>query len=108
MTQKRAQMDPEAVGAEFGDILDRMPGRRSQVDSRASQRQGRPIQPVARTERMAPAETKAIKVSLYLAPEDINALDAIIMQRRLEEGVSPRRTHLIREAIHQWLASQPA
>lgn len=99
MTQRRAQIDPEATGAAFGDILDRMPGRAPQAAPPVSQPRQRP---------RPQQESKPIKVSLYLSPEDINALDAIIMQRRLEEGVSPRRTHLIREAIHQWLEERRA
>ena len=46
------------------------------------------------------------KVSLYLAPDEIDALDRLIIQRRKETGRSPRRSHLIREAIHSWLKQQ--
>ena len=49
---------------------------------------------------------QVIKVSLYLSTEEINALDAEIAKRRKKTGRSPRRTHLIREAIQAWLAQR--
>jgi hypothetical protein len=52
------------------------------------------------------ATAKPIKVSLYLYPDEVNALDTQIIKRRKETGHSPRRTHLIREAIHAWLKQQ--
>jgi hypothetical protein len=47
-----------------------------------------------------------IKVSLYLSSDEIDALDAQIIKRRKQTGRSPRRTHLIREAIDVWLSQQ--
>ena len=44
-----------------------------------------------------------VKLSLYLNPDEVDALDQLVMKRRRETGRSPRRNALIREAIQQYI-----
>jgi len=100
MSKKRSQITVEETDEMFGgDILDRVTVTRDRHAPGSDP-------PSAAIEPEDPDDSKPIKVSLYLKPEAINALDEVIMQRRLQDGSSPRRTHLIREAIELWLEAQ--
>ena len=48
-------------------------------------------------------QEETLKVSLYLTPKEINALDEQIIKRRKVTGRSIRRSYLIREALQFWL-----
>lgn len=61
------------------------------------------------TKSAQPSEDKGeelMKLSLYLSPQEVNDLDRLVMQRRLETGRSPRRNQLVREAIQAYLAQK--
>lgn len=113
---KRANVTDAQVDEVFGnggDIFDRV------VDNpRPHDKRSRPAR-VANATRRPPVPTvaepeeeeseqgdKAVKVSLYLLPDDISKLDQIIIDRRKRTGRSARRTHLIREAIQTWMKAQ--
>jgi len=100
VVKKKAVITEETTGEMFGDILDRLPGRLGEEPEKQARAVSKP-----RPQR-GKAMIKPIKVSLYLPPEDVNALDQVIIKRRKETGRSPRRTHLIQEAIHAWLKQQ--
>jgi hypothetical protein len=103
MVKKKGQITEAETDDMFEDILDRIPG--SAGPSRA--------EPVTTPPPSQPAEDQSgadeaetVKVSLYLTQPEIDALDLQIIKRRQQTGKSPRRSHLIREAIQLWLGQQ--
>ena len=95
MAKQKGEVTLKDTEDMFGDILDRIPST-----VREHSDQARPSPPPQ------PEETDTIKVSLYLTPQEVNALDEQIIKRRQQTGKSPRRSHLIREAIELWLTQQ--
>ena len=101
MSKRKAFTTDDAAALVGGGILDRIG-------------QGRPVAPEPTTplppdEPQAPAEApdeRLIKMSLYLYPHQIDALDDIVKKRRKETGKTPRRNALIQEAIDAWLKTQ--
>ena len=53
-------------------------------------------------------ETPLVKLSLYLIPDEVDALDQLVIKRRRKTGRSPRRNALIREAIQQYIERETA
>jgi hypothetical protein len=100
MAKKKGQVTPEDTEAMFGDIVDRIPGTVEDSSDQA------PAKPKQQPPKPFHSEKATIKVSLYLTPQEINDLDMEIMNRREKTGKSPRRSHLIREAIKMWLSTQ--
>jgi len=100
VVKKKAEITEETTGEMFGDILDRLSGRHVEEPEIQARTKPKP------RPQQGTTKSKPIKVSLYLPTEDINALDQVIIKRRKETGKSPRRTHLIQEAIHSWLEQQ--
>ncbi len=94
-----------------GSLLDRIargaPGTEKPTTNERL-RENRPGEQTKDSVKTGPGEgnEKRLKVSLYLSTEEINALDAQIIKVRKDTGRSPRRTHLIREAIQTWLEKQ--
>jgi hypothetical protein len=96
MAQKKGQVSAEETQVMFGDIVDRV----------SDERDPKPAPTAQSTAAAQEDKEETLKVSLYLTPEEINALDTQIILRRSKTGKSPRRSHLIREAIQMWLSSQ--
>jgi len=63
-----------------------------------------PRRPLAQAEEKAPL----VKLSLYLIPDEVDALDQLVIKRRRKTGRSPRRNALIREAIQQYIEKETA
>jgi len=111
---KRANVSESEVDELFGegDIFDRVvnkapPRRQPSRPERAATASRRTPAPTPEPEDEEPERAeKAVKVSLYLLPDDISMLDEIIIERRKRTGRSARRTHLIREAIQTWMKAQ--
>jgi hypothetical protein len=61
----------------------------------------RPVAPLPTAQK--PKKETLVKLSLYLIPDEVDALDQLVMKRRRETGRSPRRNALIREAIQQYI-----
>ena len=103
MAKKKGQISEAETDAMFEDILDRIPGSAepAKADKVAPPPPSQPAE-----DQLAAEETETVKVSLYLTQPEINALDLQIIKRRQETGKSPRRSHLIREAIQLWLDQQ--
>lgn len=99
-----AQEAEELLGG--GSLLDRI--GRNQVDRGMEKENSQKTLHAKSLEKTTEEREgeRLIKVSLYLSPEEINALDAQIIKQRQQTGRSPRRTHLIRHAIHDWLKQQ--
>jgi len=64
----------------------------------------RPLSQAEEIEKKAPL----VKLSLYLIPDEVDALDQLVMKRRRKTGRSPRRNALIREAIQQYIEKETA
>ena len=48
-------------------------------------------------------EVKLIPTSFYLHPDELIALDELVLQRRRATGKAVRRNHIVREAIQVFL-----
>ncbi len=51
-------------------------------------------------------EAETVKVSVYLTPDDLEALDQAVIASRRTTGRKKDRSELIREAVRLWLKSQ--
>lgn len=98
MAKRKGQVTAEDTQEMFGDITDRISGT---VDSSSE-----PVPASPKQQEPKQSKSETVKVSLYLTPEEITALDYEIIKRREKTGKSPRRSHLIQEAVQIWLKAQ--
>jgi hypothetical protein len=89
-----------------GSLLDRIGRGKAMVKQPTTAKGPQPQQEEEVAHDPMAEKSQAMKVSLYLSPAELDALDAQIIKRRQATGRSPRRTHLIREAIQAWLKQQ--
>lgn len=103
MSEKRRPLSSEEaeelVGG--GGLLDRI-GRKEPIVPNDTLH-GQQATPTARKRKK---KEESIKLSLYLSPSEVNALDHLVIKQRSETGRSPRRNQLIREAVQAYLKKQ--
>jgi hypothetical protein len=108
--------DAEEIFGGYG-LLDRLGKGRSVVETPSVQEEERPISKKASTSEDAKSskhhsathaetESKTIRISVYLTPEDLDALDQQVIASRRRSGRKKDRSELIREAVRSWLATQ--
>ena len=93
MPKRRAQITREAADDLYEDVIDRVTAA---VDEEAAQppRRGRPPRP---------PEPPLTKVTVYLTPDDILAIDHMVSEEFRRTGKRPRRSSVVSRAIQQSL-----
>ena len=102
MSRKRDPITPDQGQEIFGGSLLNRIGTGAPV-TQPSQRQS-----AIESERQDVTAPKRqhVKISLYLPPEDVDALDELLLKLRKERKEKLDRSELIRRAITQLLASE--
>jgi hypothetical protein len=95
MPKKRAHITREVADDLYEDVIDRVTAA---VDEEAAER----------PRRARPAEPPLMKVTVYLAPADILAIDRIVSEDFRRTGKRPRRSSVVSTAIQAYLAQREA
>ena len=103
MNRKRDPITPDQGEEIFGGSLLNRIGTGAPVAT-ASERQS---DTALQHHSAKTSKSQHVKISLYLPPEDVDALDELLLKLRREQKERLDRSELIRRAITQLLASSP-
>jgi hypothetical protein len=87
MPRKRAQITREATDDMYEDVIDRVTAR---VDEEAAKRS---------RQAQKKEEPPLIKVTVYMTPEDVLAIDELVSHEFRTTGKRPRRSTIVCRAI---------
>jgi hypothetical protein len=87
MPKRRAQITRESAGEMYGDVIDR-------VTARAAEPAARPA-----LEPEEPGKPPLVKVTVYLTPEDVLAIDKMVSDEFRLTGRRPRRSTVVSRGI---------
>jgi len=89
MPKRRAQITRETADGMYEDVIDRVTAR---VDEEAAKRS-------RQAHKKAPEPPPLVKVTVYMTPEDVLAIDELVSHEFRTTGKRPRRSTVICGAI---------
>jgi len=91
MPKKRAQITRETADDMYGDVIDRVTAAVEEgVGERARQ-----------VRKRKPEEPPLVKVTVYMTPDDVLAIDHLVSEEFRRTGKRPRRSAVVSRAIQR-------
>jgi len=98
MPKRRAQITQETADGMYEDVIDRVTAA---VDEEAVERS-------RRERKKPPEEPPLVKVTVYMTPDDVLAIDELVSREFRITGKRPRRSSIVSRAIQGLLAATKA